>query len=180
MNNPKFGVVKGDKPEEEDGRPTSFSDDNIVTLSPDTIEDLKKRGLLRDAEEDIELPPFGPGMERVDTLNAEERMVFCDIVTSEAVLDDWIKEITARAHEKAAKHVRATNTPEQALEELSKDMIFESDDEAEEYYGEIYRKEVLSSMFWYNVRKRLSLFGANLAICHGFAVARGGYKYRVN
>ena len=170
-----FQVVEGDRVDE--GKPP-LVDENIATLTPDTIEELRRKHLLREAESNVELPSFSAGQEKIGILNDEERAIFCEIATLDAVLDDWQKEIIARTHEKLAVHVRKTDTPKEALEGFAKDMVFESDEEAEEYFGEVYRRDYLSALFWYNVRLRLGVFGANLAICHGFAVARAGYKYK--
>lgn len=171
-------IVEGGK--SEAGERPELVDANITQLTPETIEALRKRHILREAEADIELPPFGPGMERIGILNDEEKALFIEVTVLDSSLYEWMREITARTHEKIAGAVRSSDSPEAALDKLQKDMVFANDEEAEEYFEEIYRKDYLNSLLWFNVRSRLGVYGANLSICYGYAIARAGYKYKVS
>lgn len=174
-----FSVVDNVGTMEAGEREPTQTDSSLVQLTPELIEDLRRRRILREQEQSIDLPNFGPNEERIGVLNDQERAIFVETAVIDATLWDWSKEITARSAEKIAKHIREKDTPQEVVEQMQQDIVFEDDAEAEQYYAEVYRKNYLDALLWYGIRERLGCFGANLAIRYGFSVARLGHKYKI-
>lgn len=175
MDITKFKLVSSNEEINNKTKPTN----EIVELNDELIKSLRDKQVIREGEETIDLPHFEPGQEKIGILTEPERIIFIEMCTIEDSLFEWGREISARAMEKSATFIRSSNTPEDMARKIQDSMVFVDDNEAEEYYAEIYRRDYLNALFWWGVRYRLKCYGANLSIHHGWSVARSGYKYRV-
>lgn len=150
----------------------------IVNLTPEVIKDMREKRVIRDMEAEIELPAFGPGDEKIGVLTEEERALYIEIMAIEADIDDHERELQARSLTQLGQHIREEKDRNEAVKKWTENMIFSDEAEAEVYFEMFYRKDYLNSMLWYNVRRRLGVFGSTMAVRYGFAIVQRGLKYK--
>jgi len=153
-------------------------DDNVIRLNPDTIEDLKKRKLLREQQEAVELEPVGPGEIHIGYLEDSERTVFTEMASLHTELESKRKELTARTLEMFAAAVRGSETPQNINEHIDETIIFPSVEEAEEFYGLETRFQYLQALFNSSLRDRYG-HRAVYGVRSNFSVVRVMYKHKL-
>jgi hypothetical protein len=153
-----------------------MADDNIIAFNKETIEDLRTKKVLRETEETIDLSPVAIGEKVVGTLNDFERPLFVECVLLDAELRELSRELQARSHEQLADAVRRSADPSKLIDNLNKDILFPTAEDAEEYYSILTRVELLRALFNASLRER---FGHSviLGVRLGFQVARVRLKY---
>lgn len=151
--------------------------DNVYHLTKENIEELKAKKLISEQESDVELDPVA-GFEVMGTLLEEERVVFLEMLATENILNDFGKELYARSAEAVAETTRNVDSPEELRENLLDRALFQSREEAEDFFYETAKHDFLKTLFWFNVRERLQTFATSLTIRAGFTVCKTGYKYK--
>jgi len=151
---------------------------NVFEFTPETIEELRRKKLIRDSDGLIELEAVQLGEERVGELSDTERALFIEIVHLTSELSDMVRELTARSLDIYAESIRGTATPHDAHRRFLErgDHVFPSAEEAETYFAMQTRFEYVKAYFNYCLRERLGhsrIYGVR----RGFVVITSGNKY---
>lgn len=153
-------------------------DENVVRLDPTTIDELKRKKLLREKQESVELDPVGPGETMIGVLTDEERMVFTEMALLRAELEDRSKELTARALEMFAGAIRKSERQEQFEENLDTKIMFPTEEDAKEFFALETHFEYLKAVYNSSIRDRYG-HHAVYGVRSNFTVVRTGYKYKL-
>ena len=146
-------------------------------LDKDAIEELRRKKLLRDHQENISLDPVGPGEKHIGYLTNEERVVYTEMAVLRGELDDRTKELQARTLEMFAASIRKSGKPEDVQGNIDEKIIFPTDEEAEDFFLQETRFEYLRAIYNNSIRERYG-HAAFYGVRSDFAVVRVGYKYK--
>jgi len=146
-------------------------------LDKGAIDDLRRKKLLRDHQENIHLDPVGPGEKHIGYLTDEERVVYTEMAVLRGELDDRVKELQARTLEMFAASIRKSGKPEDVQGNIDEKIIFPTDEEAEDFFSQETRFEYLRAIYNNSVRERYG-HAAVYGVRSDFAVVRVGYKYK--
>lgn len=172
-NDPKLHVIsENDIPEPERT--------NVFQFNPDSLDELRRRKLIRETEETIELEGIAMGETLVGELNDTERALYIEIASLHAGLNDLHRELVAKTLDIYATSVRETNTPLQAHEKFMKDhhKVFPSADDAEEYFAMQTKYEYLRAYYNFCIRERFG-HGWTYGVRRGWQVVRTERKYEL-
>ena len=153
-------------------------DENVIRLDATTIEELKRKKLLRERQEAVELDPVGPGESMIGVLTEEERIVFSEMALLRGDIDGRQKELTARALEMFAAAMRKSDKPEQIEENIDTSMMFPTEEDAKEFFALETHFEYLKAIYNSSIRDRYG-HHAIYGVRSGFNIVRIGYKYRL-
>jgi hypothetical protein len=152
--------------------------ENVVRLDQTMIEDLKKKRVLREREEAIELDPVGPGESMIGVLTEEERVVFTELYALTNDLDALSKELSARSLEMIADAMRKSDKMDQISHNMDLSKVFPTDDDAEEFFSLESRLEYLRAIYNTSLRDRYG-HRAVYGVRSGFTVVRVAYKHKL-
>jgi hypothetical protein len=170
---PSLTIVGGNA----DARPSELPEASVFRLDKDKIEELRRSKMLRDSAELVELEPVNPGEEIVGDATAEEQAVFVESVLLFSDMNEFEKELTARAAELVAAAVRKSVTPQDIGRNIEDEKLFKDREEANEFFAMQSRFNYLKAIFTFSLCERFG-HGATYGIRTGWKVVRSGYKYK--
>lgn len=153
-------------------------DENVIKLDAELIEELRRKKLLRQQEQYIELDPVGPGESTIGVLTAEERQVFTEMALLRNDIDLRQKELSARALEMYANAIRKSDKVEQIDENIDTSVMFPTEEDAKEFFAIETHFEYLRAIYNSSIRDRYG-HHAVYGVRANFTVVRIGYKYRL-
>jgi hypothetical protein len=152
--------------------------ENVIQLNKDTIDELKRKKLLREQQESIELPPVGPGETVIGYLTDEERQLYTEMVTLDHELQESSRELQARSLEMVAASVRKSETPHHVAQNLDDTILFPSKEEAEGHYKIETTLNYLKAIYAMSLRERYGYTGI-YGVRTNFCVVRTGYRHKL-
>jgi hypothetical protein len=176
---PRMGPMN----EPTEAAPDVIAESEVVKFGPgrldaDTIADLKKRRLLREQQEAVELQPVGHGETMIGVLTEEERILFTEMATLQDEINEAAKELHARSFEMIAHSVRKSETPADVLKNLDETVMFPTEEDAKQHFTVVSRYDYLRAIYMMSLRERYG-HHANYGVRSGFSVVRTGYKYKL-
>lgn len=163
-------VIKGD------GEGGNDNEEKVVSITPERLEEFKRKKIVRDDNDDIDLEAVA-GSPVVGELTSEEIEVFKECTYLEDELFEWGREIAARSVENLATATRSAETPQDIYANLVGSKLFNDKSEAEQYFYDMAKLEYLQNFFWFSVRERLQTFASKLSIRAGYKVCWVASKY---
>jgi hypothetical protein len=151
---------------------------NVVELNPETIVELRRKKLLREQQESIDLLPVGPGEVMIGYLSDEERQLYVEMVTLDHELQENSRELQARSLEMVAASVRKSETPHSIQKNLDDTILFPTKEEAEEHYKIETTLNYLKAIYAMSLRGRYGYTGI-YGVRTGFCVVRTGYRHKL-
>lgn len=154
-----------------------MSNDNVLPFS---IEDMRKKNILRDDDQPVELAPVGPGEVMLGVLSPDEQAVYNEMSRLSVEIEDMSRELNARYLELTAAAIRQSADPSKLYNNLQRQWknLFPTKEEAEAFFLAQTQFEYVQSHFNYMVRSRLG-YGAVYGVRSNYTVVRVNYKYEL-
>lgn len=153
-------------------------DEVVVRLDADKIAELRRKKLIRDQEESIELDPIDFGEIQIGILTPEERTLFMNSSMLLNEINSIERECTARLLEMTADSVRKSERLDQVKDNLDQSKMFPSKEEAEDYFRRWTNLEYIKAEFNMSLRERFGHVGV-YGVRKDFVVVRVGYKFKL-
>lgn len=153
--------------------------DNVVRLDEEMVADLKKKRLIREQVDafQIELSAPQPGETTIGYLDANQQLLYAEIVTLAEELEQEGKEMMARSLEIVAAGIRTAKTDAQLVEQVNNQPMFPTDADAEAHFEQATRHQYLSALFTMELRTKYGHSGV-YAIRTDYQVVRTGYRHK--
>ena len=147
---------------------------SVIELTPDTIQQMREKKLLREAKEniEIELAQKPAGAKVVGQLNLEEIEILAEITRIDNDIENMNRSFMVRLH-----RTIADNLVEDNQDNLRDYFSVISEQEAYEATELSFRRDYLFNHLMYNLYKRLDKFAYQLGIFEDGDVVELGQRW---